>query len=72
MKTYEQKMEAFKAKMNTLSTDGVIAAMRSAWNKPEGIIFREAGFDIIDERLGEDASDKIYDNLWYEMHGKAA
>lgn len=65
-------MDAFKKKMNTLSTDGIIEAMRIAWHKPEGVIFREVGFDIIEERLGEDASDEIYDKMWYEMHGKAA
>lgn len=63
--------KSFEEKMDTLSTEEIIDVLRMTWFEPEGGIFREVGFDILWDRLGEEASDEIYDKLWYEMHGKA-
>lgn len=56
--------EQFKKVMGTMDTEGIKEAMLRTWNSPEGEIFREIGFDIIEERLGEEASDRIYAELY--------
>lgn len=55
--------------MNTLSTDGIVDAMVRTWDEPEGAIFREIGFEIIEARHGEEYADRVYNNLWDELHG---
>lgn len=54
----------FKKLMDSMDTNGIIDAMRQTWNKPEGEIFREIGFEIIDERVSEEESDRIYAELY--------
>lgn len=54
----------FKKLMDSMDTDGIIEAMRQTWDKPEGEIFREIGFEIIDERVSEEESDRIYAELY--------
>nr|DAU21053.1 MAG TPA: hypothetical protein [Caudoviricetes sp.] len=54
----------FKKIMNSMDTNGIIEAMRQTWDKPEGEIFREIGFEIIDERVSEEESDRIYAELY--------
>lgn len=54
----------FKKIMNSMDTKGIIEAMRQTWDKPEGEIFREIGFEIIDERVSEEESDRIYAELY--------
>lgn len=58
----------FTAKMQTLTTDQIINLMRSTWKDETGILFREIGFEIIDEREGEEFSDRIYNELWHAAH----
>lgn len=60
-------MEAIINTMSKLDTQAIIDLMAKFWNKPEGGIFREAGFDIIEDRLGEEESDRIYNNLYDEL-----
>lgn len=54
----------FKKIMDSMDTNGIIEAMRQTWDKPEGEIFREIGFEIIDERVSEEESDRIYAELY--------
>lgn len=63
MQTPEQK---FKAMMEGQSTEAIIDDIRKTWNDPAGGIFREYGFEIIEQRLGEEESDRIYAELWSE------
>lgn len=56
--------EQFKNLMEGMDTEGIIEAMRQTWDKPEGEIFREIGFEIIDERVSEEESDRIYAELY--------
>lgn len=50
--------------MNTLATDAIKAAILKTWNMPEGEIFREVGFEILEERLGEEEADDVYLEIW--------
>lgn len=61
-------MQEFKSKMEQLTTAEIVEAMRKTWNMPEGAIFLDAGFEIIEEREGEEESDRIYSELWNELH----
>lgn len=54
----------FKKLMGSMDIEGIIEAMRQTWDKPEGEIFREIGFEIIDERVSEEESDRIYAELY--------
>ena len=56
--------EKFKSLMETMSTDEIIEPIRKTWKAAEGAIFREFGFDIIEEREGEDEADRIYAELF--------
>lgn len=57
-------MKKFYDTMNTMSTEGIKAAILQTWNMPEGEIFREVGFEILEERLGEEEADKVYLEIW--------
>lgn len=61
-------MHPLYEKMSTLSTEVIIEAMVKTWNDPEGEIIREEGFAVIDERVSEEESDRIY----AECYAKAA
>ena len=50
--------------MNSLSTSAIIKAIDITWDMAEGEIFRDCGFEIIDGRVSEEESDKIYSELW--------
>lgn len=50
--------------MNGLSTSAIINAIDKTWDTAEGEIFRDCGFEIIDGRVSEEESDKIYSELW--------
>ena len=50
--------------MNTMDTEGIKEAIIATWNRPEGEIFREVGFDILEERLGEEKADAIYSEIY--------
>lgn len=58
----------FKKLMSKLDTNGIVELMRSTWNDSTGELFREVGFEVIEEREGEEASDLIYSELWHEAH----
>lgn len=53
--------------MNGLTTSAIIEAMRKTWNQPEGEIFREYGFEIIEDREGEEYADSVYNKLYKEL-----
>ena len=55
-------------RMNGLDTDAIVEFIKMSWDMPEGVIIREIAFDVIEERHGEDESDRIYDMLWAEMN----
>ena len=57
-------MKKFFETMNTLDTEGIKEAIIATWNMPEGEIFREVGFDILEERLGEEKADAIYSEIY--------
>ena len=57
-------MKKFFETMNTLDTEGIKEAIIATWNRPEGEIFREVGFDILEERLGEEKADAIYSEIY--------
>lgn len=57
--------ENFKKKMNGLTIDQIKELMLATWNENIGCFFREVGFEIIDERVSEEESDRIYDELWH-------
>lgn len=63
----KQAEKRFYATMNTMETAAIIDAMRQTWNQPEGEIFREIGFEILENREGEEKADEIYNDLWHEM-----
>ena len=54
-------------KMNGLDTDAIVELLRMTWDVPEGYVIREFAFEVIEERHGEDESDRIYSMLWHEM-----
>jgi len=54
----------FMKLMNTLGTSAIIDLLDRTWGTPEGEIFRDYGFEIIDSRVSEEESDKIYSELW--------
>lgn len=60
--------EKFAKLMGGMSTDGIIDAMRQTWNEDYGEVFREIGFEIIDSRVSEAESDRIYTDLYHEMN----
>lgn len=60
-------MQAMINKMNQLTTDEIISLMVQTWNNPEGTIIRDAAFEVIEIREGEEESDRIYNNLWDEF-----
>lgn len=57
-------MADFTAKMAKLSTAEIIDQIGKTWNSEFGGIFREAGFEILEDRLGEEESDRIYAEIW--------
>lgn len=57
--------ENFKKKMNGLTIDQIKELMLTTWNDSIGGLFREVGFEIIDERVSEEESDRIYFELWH-------
>ena len=57
-------MKKFYDTMNTMSTEGIKEAIVATWNRPEGEIFREVGFDILEKRLGEEEADAIYSEIY--------
>ena len=54
----------FKAKMEKLSTDQIIELIKHTWDDEVGPMFREIGFEIIDERVTEEESDLIYSEMY--------
>lgn len=60
-------MQAMIDKMNQLTTKEIVSFMAQTWNMPEGAIIREAAFEVIEIREGEDESDRIYNSLWKEF-----
>lgn len=60
--------ENFKKKMQKLSIDQIVDLIRSTWDDCTGELFREIGFEIIEERLSEEESDRIYSELWSSMN----
>lgn len=54
----------FKKLMNSLDVNGIKEALIKTWNDEVGGLFREVGFEVLDERLGEEESDRIYCELW--------
>ena len=58
--------EKFRATLATLATSDIIDAIDRTWDAPEGAAFREWGFDIIEDRMGEDESDRIYSEMWHK------
>lgn len=54
----------FMKLMNTLGTNAIIDLLDRTWDMPEGDIFRDYGFEIIDSRVSEEESDRIYSELW--------
>lgn len=47
-----------------MDNEGIKEAIVATWNMPEGEIFREVGFDILEERLGEEEADAIYSEIY--------
>lgn len=58
----------FTELMNSMDLEGIKEAMLRTWNEPCGEIFREVGFDIIEDRFGEEVSDRVYSELWTIAH----
>lgn len=54
----------FMKLMDTLGTNAIIDLLDRTWDMPEGDIFRDYGFEIIDSRVSEEESDRIYSELW--------
>lgn len=60
----ENEMTEFSNKVIKLDNQTIIDAIAATWNSPEGEIFREIGFEILEQRNGEEYSDKVYAELW--------
>ena len=58
--------EKFRATLATLATSDIIDAIDRTWDATEGAAFRAWGFDIIEDRMGEDESDRIYSEMWHK------
>lgn len=54
----------FMKLMNTLGTNTIIDLLDRTLDTPESEIFRDYGFEIIDSRVPEEESDRIYSELW--------
>lgn len=55
---------SFKRKMEQLDVEQIVDLMRRTWNDATGPLFREIGFEIIDGRVSEEESDRIYSELY--------
>lgn len=62
------KRNQFKAKMESLTIDQIKEFILLTWNDATGGLFREIGFEVIEERLGEEEGDRIYSELWHTAH----
>lgn len=60
--------KAFRDKLDTLTTPQILALIDETWDTFIGGDFRAWGFDIIWDRLGEDESDRLYDEMWRKHH----
>ena len=56
--------EKFRATLARLTTSEIIDMIARTWNTPEGHEFRAYGFDVIDERIGDELGNDLYDELW--------
>lgn len=54
----------FMKLMSTLGTSAIIDLLDRTWDTSEGEIFRDYGFEIIDSRVSEEESDRVYSELW--------
>lgn len=54
----------FKRKMEQLSIEQIKSLIVTTCNDATGELFREIGFEIIDERVGEEEADRIYDECY--------
>ena len=57
--------EKFRATIASLRTADIIDAIARTWDAPEGGEFREWGFDVIFDRIGEDMTDELYSEIWH-------
>lgn len=54
----------FKRTMEQLNIKQIKSIIVKTWNEAAGELFREIGFEIIDERVGEEESDRIYEECY--------
>lgn len=67
MKTFKQiKQELFR-RTSHMTNREIVSMMRKHWNDDGHNLAIEAGFKVLDERITEEQSDKLYDKLWSMM-----
>ena len=54
----------FQKLMNSLDNEQIAALIEQTWNDATGAMFREIGFEILETRIGEDATDELYNSIW--------
>lgn len=57
--------KTLKQRVAELTTAQIVELLRTTWDDPTGPMFREIGFDIIEDRHGEAEADRIYSDLWH-------
>lgn len=68
---YKTVEEIFEEKMKKLSSLEIVNLINKTWYEEEGGIIIEAGFTILDDRLGEESSDRLYNYLWEKHFSEA-
>lgn len=67
MENIDTMASKFRAKMEQLDNEAIIAAIDMTWDEPYGAYFREWGFDILEVERGmsEDEADELYAQMWH-------
>ena len=52
-------------RVGELSTEQIAQLLDFTWDDAAGGYFREIGFDIIEDRHGEEFADRLYSELWH-------
>ncbi len=62
--------ERFSASLESQTTAQIVDLIDLTWDEPEGALIREIGFDIIEERHGEEVSDQLYKAIYEAKEGR--
>lgn len=64
--------EWFEREINKLPNERIVELIERTWHEPTGELFREIGFDVLEDRVGSTDVDELYSELWAQLEGEAA